>query len=181
MQFLPFFAISFTIALPTIAPSEQEAISYACSGVAIPKPIAHGISDTFFTCSTISLIFVVILLLTPVTPSEDTQYKNPFASPAIIRILSFEVGAIIDISSIPAFSNTSLTSSFSSKGTSGMIIPSIPHSAHLLVKRSTPYVYTGLIYVINTSGISTFSLTRFTISNSLSVEVPALSARSSAA
>ena len=65
--------ISFTIALPTITPSDFAAIFAACSGFEMPKPIAAGMSDTLFTSSTIAPTSVVISLRTPVTPSDDTQ------------------------------------------------------------------------------------------------------------
>lgn len=58
---------------------------------------------------------VVILLLVPVTPSEDTQYTNPSASFAIIPILSQLVGAINEIKSIPYLLLTELNSSFPHK------------------------------------------------------------------
>ncbi len=45
----------------------------------------------------------------------------------------------MDISSIPAASQAPFTSSFSSNGTSGTMIPSMPHSAHLFANRSVPY------------------------------------------
>ena len=80
-----------------IAPSESPAIFFACSGVEIPKPTAHGMSFAFFTSSTIAPISVVISLLVPVTPSEDTQYTKPDASFAIMLILSWEVGAMREI------------------------------------------------------------------------------------
>ena len=72
-QSSPYFATIFTIADPTIAPSERDAISFACSGSAIPKPTAQGISVTSLTFSIISPILVVICFLTPVTPREDTR------------------------------------------------------------------------------------------------------------
>ena len=46
----PYWAISFTIAEPTIAPSEISAIFAACSGVEIPKPTAHGTEEFSDIC-----------------------------------------------------------------------------------------------------------------------------------
>ena len=69
----PYFATIFTIADPTMAPSDTDAIFFACSGVEIPNPMAAGISFTSFTISTIFATSVLISLRTPVTPSEDTQ------------------------------------------------------------------------------------------------------------
>ena len=46
------------------------------------------------------------------------------------QIRSLEVGAIIEISLMPALSHIALISSRSSNGTSGTIMPSIPHSTH---------------------------------------------------
>ena len=134
----PYVPQSFTIAEPTIAPSERPAIFFACSGVEIPKPTAHGISFAFFTSFTIAPISVVISLLVPVTPSEDTQYTKPDASFAIMLILSWEVGAMREIMSMLYFLHTTSNSSFSSYGTSGKMIPSMPSSDAFLIKRSVP-------------------------------------------
>lgn len=43
----PIFSNNFTIAEPTITPSATPAIFFACSGVEMPNPIAHGILCTF--------------------------------------------------------------------------------------------------------------------------------------
>ena len=83
-------------------------------------------------------ISVVIWVLVPVTPREETQYTKPFASFAIRVIRSWDVGAIREISSRPYCLQTTSNSSFSSKGTSGRISPSIPISAAFLMKRSVP-------------------------------------------
>ena len=72
-QSAPCSATILTIADPTIAPSENAAISFACSGIEIPNPTAHGISVTSLTLPIISPILVVISLRTPVTPREETQ------------------------------------------------------------------------------------------------------------
>ena len=72
-QSFPYCPHSFTIAEPTIAPSDWPAIFFACSGVEIPKPTAHGISFAAFTSLTIDPISVVMLERIPVTPSDDTQ------------------------------------------------------------------------------------------------------------
>ena len=88
--FSPYPAQRRTIGDPTMTPSALFAISFACSGPEIPKPIAHGTSLTCFAVLIIAPTSVVIRLLVPVTPSEDTQYKNPVASAAIILILSWE-------------------------------------------------------------------------------------------
>ena len=68
----PYWAISFTIAEPTIAPSEISAIFAACSGVEIPKPTAHGTEEFSLTSFTREEISVRISLRTPVTPRLDT-------------------------------------------------------------------------------------------------------------
>lgn len=107
-------------------------------GVEMPKPTAHGMSFASFTSFTIAPISVVIRVLVPVTPREETQYTKPFASFAIRVIRSWDVGAIREISSRPYCLQTTSNSSFSSKGTSGRISPSIPISAAFLMKRSVP-------------------------------------------
>ena len=68
----PCSSISLTIAEPTIAPSEMSAIFFACSGVDMPKPIAHGTSVFFRTTSVMEARSVFISLLIPVTPRLDT-------------------------------------------------------------------------------------------------------------
>ena len=65
--------VECTAHLPTMTPSAEAAIFFACSGVEIPNPIAQGMSFAFFTSSTISPTLVVISVLVPVTPSEETQ------------------------------------------------------------------------------------------------------------
>ena len=95
-------------------------------------------SFAFFTSSTIAPISVVISLLVPVTPSEDTQYTKPDASFAIMLMRSWEVGAMREIRSISYFLHTESNSSFSSYGTSGRINPSMPSSDAFLMKRSVP-------------------------------------------
>lgn len=55
----PYFSIILTIALPTMAPSDWDAIFFACSGVEILNPTATGISVTSRTKSTIAPISVV--------------------------------------------------------------------------------------------------------------------------
>ena len=55
-----------------MAPSDNPAIFFACSGVEIPKPTAQGISVFSFTNFTMAPMSVVISLRTPVTPRLDT-------------------------------------------------------------------------------------------------------------
>ena len=62
----------FTIALPTITPSATFAIFSACSGVFIPKPTAAGTSVTSLISSKIDFKSVLISLLIPVTPNDET-------------------------------------------------------------------------------------------------------------
>lgn len=122
-----------------MTPSACCAIFFACSGVEMPKPMAQGISGlasrTSFTMAPMS---VVMSFLTPVTPREETQYTKPSASAAIFVTRSLEVGAIRLIKSMPYFRKTGANSSFSSKGTSGSITPSIPTSDAFWAKRSIP-------------------------------------------
>ena len=66
--------------------------------------MAHGMSVFRLMCSTMGARSVVISFLTPVTPREDMMYRNPLASLAIIAILSSDVGAIMEIRSIPYLS-----------------------------------------------------------------------------
>ena len=73
---MPYFSIIFTIALPTMAPSERAAIFAACEGVEIPKPMAQGIFEFSLTTLTIEPISVVISVRVPVTPRLDTMYKK---------------------------------------------------------------------------------------------------------
>ena len=51
-----------------MAPSEMSAIFFACSGVEMPKPIAHGTSVFSLITLTIEARSVLISLLVPVTP-----------------------------------------------------------------------------------------------------------------
>ena len=81
---------------------------------------------------------VVISLRTPVTPSEDTMYKKPSASRAIIATRCSLVGAMRLTKSSPRARQAGANSSFSSKGTSGRIMPSMPTATHLSQKRSMP-------------------------------------------
>ena len=137
--FLHDAAHSFTMAEPTIAPSDWSAIFFACSGVEIPKPTAQGISFAAFTSFTIAPISVVIWLLVPVTPREDTQYTKPSASFAIMA--DPLVGGRCDQGDQIQYHtalHTLSNSSFSSNGTSGRISPSIPTSDAFLIKRSVP-------------------------------------------
>ena len=127
-----------------MTPSAIWLISFACCGVDIPKPIAHGTDVFSFTIFTMESRSVVISLLVPVTPRLDTIYKNPFASFAIIAMRSSEVGAMRDIRSTLCLSATSRNSFFSSKGISGSMIPSMPTSLHLVKNFSAPYENTTL-------------------------------------
>ena len=90
----------------------------------------------FLTSLIIEFMSVVIDERVPVTPSDETQYKNPSAFSAIMEIRSWEVGAIIEIRSRPYFLQRPSNSSFSSKGISGSIRPSMPISLHLEIKIS---------------------------------------------
>ena len=69
---MPYFAMIFTMALPTMAPSDMDAMALACSGVLMPKPIAQGTSVTVRMLSTMAGRSVLISLRTPVTPIELT-------------------------------------------------------------------------------------------------------------
>lgn len=66
-QSFPYFSHNFTIAEPTITPSDCAAIFFACSAPEIPNPTAHGMSFCFFTNSTIAPISVVISERTLIT------------------------------------------------------------------------------------------------------------------
>ena len=57
---------------------------------------------------------VVILDLVPVTPSDDTMYRNPSDSLAIMAILSCDVGATMEIRQSPCLRHAGAKSSFSS-------------------------------------------------------------------
>ena len=83
-------------------------------GVDIPKPTASGMPVCFLAASAIFPASELILSLTPVTPRLDTMYKKPSASPAILFILSFEVGATREIKGSPYFLHSGENSSFSS-------------------------------------------------------------------
>ncbi len=121
-----------------MAPSLFAAISAACSGLEMPKPMATGVSVALRIWATMESRSVVIFERVPVTPSELTQYTKPCASRAIMSMRSSEVGAIMLIRSMPLAANTSANSVFSSKGTSGRISPSMPASAARSAKRSMP-------------------------------------------
>jgi hypothetical protein len=69
---LAYFSTILTIALPTITPSAYFAISFACSGVDIPNPTAHGcltMSDAIRHFRNIG----IYVAATSGTPIEDTQ------------------------------------------------------------------------------------------------------------
>lgn len=95
-------------------PSAHKAIVLACWGVDIPKPTASGMPVCFLAASAIFPASELILSLTPVTPRLDTMYKKPSASPAILFILSFEVGATREIKGSPYSLHSGENSSFSS-------------------------------------------------------------------
>ena len=69
---VPYCSNSLTIADPTITPSAVSAIFFACSGVEIPNQIAAGILVFSRTVSTMDARSVLISLLVPVTPREET-------------------------------------------------------------------------------------------------------------
>ena len=64
---------AISIPLPVIAPSANEHCSFACSGVWMPNPTAHGRSVTSRTFSMISRLSVRMLSRVPVTPSDETM------------------------------------------------------------------------------------------------------------
>ena len=74
---VPYFSISLTIAEPTIAPSEMSAILFACSGVEIPNPIAHGTFVFSLTTFTIELGI----------PFSDPAAEGPVIQGANLRAL----------------------------------------------------------------------------------------------
>ena len=135
---LPYFSSSLIIAEPTIAPSEMSAIFFACSGVEMPNPIAHGTSVFSLTTLTIEARSVLISLLVPVTPRLDTIYRKPSASLAIMAMRFSEVGAMRDTRSTPYCLQRGWNSSFSSKGRSGRISPSISISRQVEMNFSAP-------------------------------------------
>ena len=61
------------IAEPTMAPSERAAIAPACSGVEMPNPTAQGMSVCSRMRAVIAPMSVVMELLVPVTPREETM------------------------------------------------------------------------------------------------------------
>ncbi len=134
----PCSAISRTMALPTMAPSERSAIFFACAGVEMPKPTAQGMDVFARTSFTIAPMSVVISLRTPVTPMDDTMYKKPSASLAIIATRFSLVGAMRLMKSSPRARQAGANSSFSSNGTSGRIMPSMPVWTQRSQKRSMP-------------------------------------------
>ena len=85
--------IIFTMALPTMTPSQYVFIFFTCSGEEIPKPIQYGIEACCFIVSKKLSKSVWNVFLTPVTPVEDTQYKNPLLFAAMAAIRSLDVGA----------------------------------------------------------------------------------------
>ena len=89
------------MALPTMAPSDSSAMFRACSGVEMPKPTARGMGVDSRTSRTMASMSVVISLRTPVTPREETIYKKPVASRAIMAMRFSEVGAAMEIRSTP--------------------------------------------------------------------------------
>lgn len=135
---LPYRSSSLTIAEPTMAPSEISAIFLACSGVEMPNPMAQGIRVFSRTTFIMAARSVLISLLTPVTPRLETIYKKPSASLAIMAMRFSDVGAMRDTRSTWYLRHRGKNSSFSSKGRSGRMSPSIPTSLHLAMKRSAP-------------------------------------------
>ena len=80
----------------------------------------------------------MISLRVPVTPRLETMYRKPSASLAIMAIRSFEVGAMREIRSTPYSLQAGRNSSFSSKGRSGRISPSMPIPLHVEMNFSAP-------------------------------------------
>ena len=72
----PYFSSNLIIAEPTIIPSAILAISFACLGVEMPKPIAQGISVFSRTILIIEARSVLISFRIPVTPRLETIYKK---------------------------------------------------------------------------------------------------------
>ena len=135
----PCSATMRTMADPTMTPSATAAMSRACSGVDMPKPTAHGTSGAAsFARRTMAPTSVAMDERTPVTPSDDTQYRKPSASRAIMATRSSDVGATSEISSMPCARQGRANSSFSSKGTSGRMSPCAPASRARAAKRSMP-------------------------------------------
>ena len=77
-----------------MAPSERSAIRLACAGVEMPKPTVQGMDAFSRTSLTIAPMSVVISLRTPVTPMEETIYRKPSASFAIMATRFSLVGAM---------------------------------------------------------------------------------------
>lgn len=127
-----------TMAEPTMTPSAKRAIDAACSGVDMPNPMAHGMSVTRRTAATMDSRFELNDVRMPVTPMEDTTYRNPSASEAILAILSSEVGAIMETRFTPWAVHAGCRSPFSSYGASGTIRARTPTSAHLATNLSIP-------------------------------------------
>ena len=69
---------------------------------------------------------------------KAVKLGKPSASLAIMAMRSWEVGAMREMRSIPCSRNAGANSSFSSKGTSGRMRPSIPTSAARFANRSMP-------------------------------------------
>lgn len=61
------------MALPTITPSQCPFKFFTCSELEIPKPTALGMFEYIFISSKKSCNFSEKALLSPVTPTEDTQ------------------------------------------------------------------------------------------------------------
>jgi len=97
----PCCASSLTMAEPMMIPSAWTAIAMACSGVDMPKPMAQGTSVAWRISEVMAPTSVVMLLLTPVTPRDDTTYTKPRASDAIMDILDSDVGATMDTRARP--------------------------------------------------------------------------------
>ena len=81
---------------------------------------------------------VVMLLRIPVTPRLDTTYTKPLASRAIMAMRCSDVGAMREMKSSPYWRHRGANSSFSSKGTSGRISPSMPMSRQAARNFSVP-------------------------------------------
>ena len=102
------------MALPTMAPSDRSAICFACAGVEMPKPTAQGMDVFSRTSFTMPPMSVVISLRTPVTPMDDTMYRKPSASFAIMATRFSLVGAMRLMNASPRARQAGANSSFSS-------------------------------------------------------------------
>lgn len=111
-----FSSIIFTMRDPIITPSAPaDAISFACSGVLIPKPTHTGVSVRLFSLLMRGFTMSESFALSPVTPRVDTVYMKPVVFWAIFFARSSSVFGVTmnTVSRFAAFASGAISASSS--------------------------------------------------------------------